>query len=126
MFALDRRDYAAAEKHYRAALDSEPSAASENGLGFALSERGETEAAIAAFERAIEIDPTFVPAYNNLAGTLARAGQLQEAVDLYRESIARKPMPATHYALSGVLRIMGQSEKANAEIERARALAAPN
>lgn len=126
VFALDRRDYAAAEKHYRAALDSEPSAASENGLGFALSERGETEAAIAAFERAIEIDPTFVPAYNNLAGTLARAGQLQEAVDLYRESIARKPMPATHYALSGVLRIMGQSEKANAEIERARALAAPN
>ncbi len=126
VFALERGDYSTAETHYRAALRTQASAPSYNGLGFALSERGETGAAIRAFESALELDPAFVPAYNNLAGTLAREGRLQEAADLYRQSLERRPTPATHYALSGVLRIMGQSEEANAEIERARALAAAN
>src|SRR5207245_422471 len=58
-------DLAEAESHYRKALAGKPTAENRNGLGYVLARRGDTEAAIAEFRKATELNPRFTPAYNN-------------------------------------------------------------
>lgn len=117
-------DMAQAESHYRKALLIRPTAEVHNGLGVTLDRQQRSGEAIAEFHRAIELDPKYTSAYNNLASTLARHGQLEEAVTYYRKSLAAKPNTAAHYALGGVLRVLGRKEEAAVQYDAARALAA--
>ncbi|HWP67263.1 MAG TPA: tetratricopeptide repeat protein [Candidatus Limnocylindria bacterium] len=105
---LQAGDLAAAETHYRKALPGRPAAETHNGLGFVLGRQGRTEEAIAEFRKAIEIDPRYTPAYNNLAEALAREGKLAEAAEYYRRSLAQKPSRAVQNALDAVLRRLGE------------------
>ena len=120
---VEKARYEEAEPHYRAAIPGRPTASSYTSLGYVLDRNGKTDEAIAQFERAIEIDPTYIEAYNNMAAALARRGNLAAAAGLYRKSIAQNPNTAAYYALGGVLQTMGKKEEAAAEFEKARTLA---
>jgi len=62
--------------------------------------RGDVERAIAEYRKALAIDPTFIPAYANLADAYRTRGAEADAEALLREGIARNPEAATlHHAL---------------------------
>jgi superkiller protein 3 len=111
-----------AESQYRQALPGRPSAATHNGLGFALARQSRTDEAVAEFRAAIDADPKFTPAYNNLADALVRQGNLEEAARYYERSLAEKPSAAGYNRLSAILRRLGKTEEAEAQLAKAKAL----
>ena len=72
--------------HLRRALQLQPSPFAHNNLGLALAVLGDTEAA-AHFRRAIEMHPSFVEPYLNLALELANQGDLAQAFSFVRRSL---------------------------------------
>jgi CHAT domain-containing protein/Flp pilus assembly protein TadD len=81
--------------------------------GRTLAARGRLNEAIAAYRRAIQIDPNLAVAHNNLGIVLARRGRLQEAADAYREAIRLDPNLANAYNnLAEVLQDLGQPQEA--------------
>jgi Flp pilus assembly protein TadD len=111
-----------AEAHYRQALAGRPTAETHNGLGYVLAREGRTDEAIAEFRKAIDVDPKFTPAYNNLADTLAKQGKLEEAVHYYELSLAEKPSASVYNALGVVLRRLGKEDEAAVQFDKAKAL----
>lgn len=97
-----------AESHYREALPGRPTAETHNGLGYVLEREGRTDDAIAEFRKAIDLDPKFTPAYNNVAEALVREGKLDEAAAYYQRSLAEKPSPAVASALEAVMQRLGK------------------
>jgi tetratricopeptide (TPR) repeat protein len=70
-------------------------------LGNLYAERGEGEAALAEYRKALAIDPAFVPAYVNLADAYRARGADADAIAVLREGLAREPRAAAlHYALA--------------------------
>jgi predicted CXXCH cytochrome family protein len=62
--------------------------------------RGDAQVAIAEYRKAIDIDPTFVPAYANLADLHRARGADGEAETVLRAGVAKAPDAATlHHAL---------------------------
>jgi Flp pilus assembly protein TadD len=114
---------AEAESHYRRALRARPTAQTYNGLGFVLARQGHTDQALAEFRKAIEVDPKFTPAFNNLAETLASEGRLDEAAHYYELSLVQSPNAAVYNALGGVLRRLGRMDEAADQFAKAKALA---
>jgi len=113
---------AEAEAHYRKALPGRPTAETHNGLGYVLGRQGRGDEAIAEYRKAIEIDPKYAPAYNNLAEALVRAGELAEAEQAYQGSLAVKQSPAVYNALGAVQRRLGKTDEAEQQFAKARAL----
>ncbi len=111
-----------AEAHYRQALAGRPTAETHNGLGYVLAREGRTDEAIAEFRKAIDVDPKFTPAYNNLADTLAKQGKLEEAAHYYELSLAEKPSASVYNALGVVLRRLGKEDEAAVQFDKAKAL----
>jgi tetratricopeptide (TPR) repeat protein len=75
--------------------------------------RGNTEGAIAEYRQAIELDPTYVQAYANLADLYRAGGVESEAEAVLRSGIARVPSAAAlHHALGLVF--VRQKQTANA------------
>ena len=70
---------------------AEKDPAASNGLGLLELQRGHLHNAIAAFRRAVELQPEYPEAYNNLAGALAQTGDRPGAVQAYREAIRLQP-----------------------------------
>lgn len=97
-----------AETHYRKALESKATPEAHNGLGFVLARQGRTDEAIGEFQKAIEANPGFAPAYNNLAEALVGQGKLEDAATYYRRSLAQRPSPAVEKALAAVLARLGR------------------
>ncbi|HSR21816.1 MAG TPA: tetratricopeptide repeat protein [Anaerolineales bacterium] len=64
------------------------SASGWNDLGELLLKTGALEKATEAFQSAIEMDPSFGPAYNNLARTKSAEGKYAEAIPCFERSIA--------------------------------------
>lgn len=69
-----------AEEHYRRAAREKANAEAYNGLGYVLARQDRTDEAIAAFRKAIAINPKFSAAHQNLAEALTKAGKTEEAV----------------------------------------------
>jgi Flp pilus assembly protein TadD len=65
-----------------------------SALGNLYAVRGDPEAAIAQFRKAIEIDPAFVPAYVNLADLYRARGAESDAEAILRAGIAKAPTAA--------------------------------
>jgi tetratricopeptide (TPR) repeat protein len=55
-------------------------------LGNSLLQQGQTQEAIACYQSAIEIDPRFAAAYQNMGEAYAKAGNLSEALNCYRRA----------------------------------------
>ena len=61
-----------------------------NSLGNALIRLGQFEQSVDPLREAIRLDPQFVPAYSNLAGSLLALGRLDEARGILQQAAERK------------------------------------
>lgn len=89
-------------------------------LGMAAGAVGAVEDAIAAYRRAIELDPDEPVGYNNLAWTLCRnGGALDEAAALAERAVGIEAKPAYLDTLSRVYEAQGRAPDALLAITRA-------
>jgi len=115
-------DFAGAEAHYRQALPGRATAETHNGLGYVLAHQGRQDEAIAEFRTAVDIDPHFSPAYNNLAEALEQQGKLEDAAETYRRSLAELPSAGAYTALGRILRELGRADEAADQFSKAQAM----
>jgi len=85
-----------------------------NNLGVALSEQGDTEAAMARYRESLRIRPDYVLARNNLAKALLRKGASGEAASLCSGTVRIDPGNAEARNCLG-LALFGQGRHAEAE-----------
>ncbi len=79
-----------------------------NLMGIAWKQIGNLDEAIASYRQALEIDPAYYLAHNNLANALAAQGNVNEAVAHYRRALQIKPDYApAHRSLDALLRSQG-------------------
>jgi tetratricopeptide (TPR) repeat protein len=91
-----------------------------NNLGLALAGRGQLDAAIAEYQRALKINPDFELAHNNLANALASRGQVDAAIAHYQRALEIKPDFAdVHNNLGNALAGRGRFDEAIAHYQRA-------
>lgn len=92
-----------------------------NNLGVALGTQEKWEDAIAAFWKAIELDPDYVKAYINLGVALGKLGKLEEAGTVFRKVLSIKPNDAealVHLAVT--LEAQGQEAVARMYWQKAK------
>jgi tetratricopeptide (TPR) repeat protein len=88
-----------------------------------LLDQNKLEEAVAAFRRAIALQPDFAGAYLNFGRALKRQNKLDEAVGAYRQTIALQPnYSAAYHNLGLVLLDQNKLEEAVAAFRRAIAL----
>lgn len=96
-------------------------------LGVLAGRRGDANATQQAYERAISLDPTFVPSYVNLADHYRAVNQDERGEHLLQQGIMRVPRAAAlHHALGLVLARRGRTAEAVAALGRAAELAPTN
>jgi superkiller protein 3 len=92
-------------------------------LGTALHQHKQLPEAIAAYHKAIALEPKFAPAYYNLGIALYDQKQLPEAIAAYHKAIALEPKFApAYYNLGNALRQQKQLVEAIAAYDKAIAL----
>jgi superkiller protein 3 len=85
-----------------------------------LSDLGKKEEAIAAYRKAIELDPKLAAAYYNLGNRLSDLGKKEEAIAAYRKAIELDPKLAAAYNnLGNRLSELGKKEEAIAAYRKA-------
>lgn len=93
-------------------------------LGLLADRRRESDVAQRAYQRSISLDPTFVPAYVNLADHYRAVNQDAQAEHILRTGIARVPGEgALHHALGLLLVRRGRTVEALTALGRAADLA---
>jgi tetratricopeptide (TPR) repeat protein len=122
---LGDRDRAAT--HYLAALNQpvlpQLKLSSYNNLGSLLHEEGNLSAAKAAFESALQIDPTLAISYYNLGLTCRAMGNVTDAIAHYQHAIQFDPDYADAYRNLGVALLkLGQVPESLAAFQHAIAL----
>ncbi len=104
-------------------LDAEPRFLDESGAGAIAYRRGDYEAALAAFQEAVEENPDDAESLSNLGQVLVRLGRAAEAVPLFQRAIDRLPRRwAYHFNLARAYGELGQWKQAVAEYRVAREL----
>lgn len=82
-------------------------------LGVTLYAQGKLDEAIAAFRKAIQIDPNYLNAHLNLGVTLYTQGKLDEAIAAYRKAIQIDPnFVDAHFNLGFTLYVQGKLDEA--------------
>lgn len=71
--------------------DVRESAKAEAEFGIEVAQRGLWREAIYRWERAVELDPTYAAAHNNLAVAYEHEGQLDKARQAYEKALALEP-----------------------------------
>jgi tetratricopeptide (TPR) repeat protein len=117
-------EYAAAERHFRTALERNPNAQTHGGLGLVLWKQGRVDEAIASLHTAIEADPERPATYDELGTILVAQGRLAEAEANYRLLLGRRPSASAHQKLADVLMRLGRPDEARGEMEMAKASSA--
>jgi Tfp pilus assembly protein PilF len=74
--------------------DARSEAKAQVEFGIAVAQRGLWREAIYRWERAIEIDPTYAAAFNDLAVGYEHEGQLEKAREAYEKALALDPQNA--------------------------------
>jgi tetratricopeptide (TPR) repeat protein len=118
---LQRGELAAAETHFRAALEPKPSGPAYAGLGLALYRQGRADEAIESLEAGIKAEPQHPAAYEQLGVILTEQGRLDEAAATYRLLVAARPSADAHQKLAAVLMRLGRVDEAQQEMARASA-----
>jgi tetratricopeptide (TPR) repeat protein len=95
-----------------------------NNVGMIYQRLGRTEAALAAFQRALRADPGFIRATLNLGTLYVRLGRHEDAIRLYEGALADQgDQPLLHANLAHVLHLVGRRDEAEAHWQRAMQLA---
>ena len=68
-----------------------------NSEGVALKNQGKSDEALAAFKKAISIEPNCADALNNMGILIQEQGKLEEAIEAYKKALAIKPDFAKAY-----------------------------
>ena len=88
-----------------------------------LLREGKLEDAVVAYRRAIEQNPQFYGAYQNLGETLGKLGRLDKAVEMYGKAIELKPSSGwLHQELGLLLEKFGEEEEAATYYKKATKL----
>jgi Flp pilus assembly protein TadD len=91
-----------------------------NNLGIALQERGNIHAAIAAYNKALELKPDFPEAHNNLGIALKEKGDLDAAITAYNKALELRPdFSEVHNNLGTILQEKGDLNAAFAAYHKA-------
>jgi tetratricopeptide (TPR) repeat protein len=94
-------------------------------LGMALGMQNKNPDAEQHLRRAVELDPAFAPARQNLATFYRLTGRETAAVEEYRELLRRAPDHiGAHNALAALLQNLGKTEEAAIHFAAARRLEA--
>ena len=91
---------------------------------FNLAERslkkGEIDEALTAFQRTLDMDAAFAPAYARLSGIALQQNDLATAVEYLRQALEISPnFAAGHYQLGSIYHKQGESDKAIKSFEQA-------
>ena len=90
-YYLDKGDWATAGEQYRQAAELLPdNPRPHNNLGLVYQGLGRLEESAAAFQKAIDLEPSFLR-YRNLGMVLAEAGRYEEATRMLERSIEMRP-----------------------------------
>lgn len=93
-------------------------------LGVILDQRGETQSAIAHFEKAMKIAPKESAVHVNLALAYERTGRVDEALSSYDTALSLNEKSWTaHYNRGGTLARLGRNEEAIRDFKRSAELA---
>jgi tetratricopeptide (TPR) repeat protein len=98
----------------------------ENSRGMSLMNEGKLSEALAAFRRALEIDPAYVVSAYNMGVVLAHQGNQDGAVAAFRKAIEIRPTYAPAHLGLGLLLRMRNDPKAEVELQTAAMLKSLN
>ncbi|HAX78233.1 MAG TPA: hypothetical protein DCY88_21040, partial [Cyanobacteria bacterium UBA11372] len=88
--------------------------------GLALKKQGKLDLAIACYQKAIQIQPNYAPAYNSLGIVYREKGQLEQAIQSYQKAIACQENYVQAYNnLGNALRDDGKLDLAIASYQQA-------
>ena len=94
-----------------------------NISGACYASLGQMDTAVNRYEKALDIEPDYADAHNNLAITLQGLDQLDAAVERYKKALAIKPDYAeAHYNLGDTLHKLGQLDASVRSYEKAIAI----
>ncbi len=94
--------------------------ASHFNMGFIEAARGDLKAAEESYRLTLQMDPTFLPGYMNLANLLNQQGRNTEAERAFRDLVALAPEEGeAHYSLGLLMAEMEQLEKARDSLANA-------
>ena len=94
-----------------------------NARGLVLQDYGRQDAALAAFERALGVQPTYHESLNNRAISLQALGRHDEARSAYRDALTAKPeLAEAHFNIGHVLQTLGRNDEAVTAFQQALAL----
>jgi Flp pilus assembly protein TadD len=89
-------------------------------LGVTLERLGDYDGAVAAYERATELDPSYIKAFNNLGFTYLLQGEWQKARDALERGLDLNPDAAyLHKNLGRLYLEQGDAAQAVTELQRA-------
>ena len=89
-------------------------------LGVSLEAEGQIQTAIAHYDAAVQLNPTYFEALNNLGHALLKAGRPADSVTYLRRAIAIKASLAeTHTSLATALAQTGKLQEAEQEFAQA-------
>ena len=107
-------------------IKTESPAVTVYNRGVDLLKQKQFNAAQQAFAKAVTLDPNFAEAYNNLAFTLRKNGQLAESLRHYNRALQLKPNLAEAYMYRGVLYSqMGRKQDAMNDLATLKRLRSP-
>lgn len=113
------RDYEGAIEHYRRALKLHPTARTHTYLAWSLSRLGRYRDAVRHCRRAIEMDPYYPNAYNDLGAYLVELGQAGEAIPWLRRALELESYCCpqySHYQLARAFLLQARVEDARREL----------
>jgi len=113
-YAQARGDLAAAEAHYRAAIEAYPDQVAPHlDLGALLLTSGRTEEAIEHFRAAVEVNDLHSMAHYSLGAALLQDGRPLEAIPELERAVELAPdMWKAHYNLGVALQDLGETDAA--------------
>ena len=112
------RDSVAFFQYALAVTENNP--VTRNLLGAAFFDKGKMDEAIAQYQEAIRLKPSYADPYYNLGTALAKQGQTAEAIRQFQEYIQRRPNDADgHYDLATAFYNEGQLDEAISQYREA-------
>jgi uncharacterized protein (TIGR02466 family) len=118
--------FADAEAQYRRAIEQKPRAPYYVQLGMVLLRQERVDEAVAAFEKAIEINPKLAAAYGNLGNAEQKRDNLEAAAAAYERACELNPKDTLSYVSFGMARMkLGHAREAAEIFERTLAVHGP-